>query len=168
MLQVFPQVVPPPLLTLALHHVQDVMKQSPPDEVIGREGKQSSNDPYMERWYLLRRNLQSNIYNVYLHRFVREDPEDLHDHPWANVSVVLHGSYVEHSHSLDGRRIDTRKAGDIVMRAAEDRHAIISVEPGTVTLFATGPKVREWGFWMNEVFVPWREYRALKDRQEAA
>lgn len=165
MLQVYPQAVPPPLLSWALQHCQDVIQQSAPDEIIGRG---MLGEPYMERWYLLRKNEQSGVENIYLHRFVRNDPEDLHDHPWTNASIVLHGKYVERSWTLDGRRTATRSAGDIIIRNAEDRHAIIGIEPGTTTLFITGPKVREWGFWLNDQFVHWLEYRALKHRQRNA
>lgn len=164
MLQVYPEALPPPLLAMALGHAQDVMQQSAPDEIIGRDGKTSSNDPYLERWHLLR----SGGGHIYLHRFLRSDPEDLHDHPWPNCSIVLHGRYVENSWSLDGSRRETRNPRDIVVRAPEDRHAIVGVQPGTVTLFITGQKVREWGFWMGGTFVHHREYRARKNRQEAA
>jgi hypothetical protein len=59
-----------------------------------------------------------------------------------------------------------RNPGDVVIRGADVRHAIRSVEPGTISLFITGPKVREWGFWLDDGFVPWRDYRAAKDNQE--
>lgn len=167
MLQVYPALIPAPLLSHALHYCQDIIQQSGPDEVIGRRGKVSNDEPYMERWHIVRKN-QGGIYNIYLHRFLRDDPEDLHDHPWANASIVLSGRYVEQSWSLDGRRTDTRVAGDIVIRTAEERHAITGIEPGTTTLFITGPKVREWGFWLDEQFIHWREYRARMDRGKAA
>src|SRR6266851_1035097 len=32
---------------------------------------------------------------VYIHRWNRSDPDDLHDHPWDNVSVVLTVGYWE-------------------------------------------------------------------------
>jgi hypothetical protein len=167
-LQVYPQSVPPPLLSWALAHAQEIIRQREPDEVIGRRGKQSRDvDPYMGRWHLLRKNQLSGIENIYLHRFVRSDPEDLHDHPWANASILLSGTYTE----LGGRPVwgiseAVRNPGDVVIRGADVRHAIRSVEPGTISLFITGPKVREWGFWLDDGFVPWRDYRAAKDNQE--
>lgn len=166
MLQVYPQAVPPPLLSWALQHCQGVIQdQSEPDETIKR-GMLGA--PYMQRWHLLRKNEQSGLENIYLHRFVNSDPEDLHDHPWANASIVLSGRYVEQSWTPSGRRTDTRNAGDIIIRNSEDRHAITSVEPGTITLFITGPKVREWGFWLNDQFVHWLDYRAFKYRERNA
>jgi hypothetical protein len=166
MLQAYPQIVPPPLLSWALAHCQDVIQRQPkPDEIIKRG---MLGEPYMQRWHLLRKNEQSGLENIYLHRFVSSDPEDLHDHPWANASIVLSGRYVEQSWTLDGRRTDTRVAGDVVIRNAEDRHAITGVEPGTTTLFITGPKVREWGFWLDGQFVHWLEYRAIKHRERNA
>lgn len=163
MLQVYPQGVPPQLLAWGLEQAQEVIRQRNPDEIIGRRGKQSRGiDPYMERWHLLRKNQLSGIENIYLHRFVRSDPEDLHDHPWANASILLSGGYTEHG----GHGFWVRHPGDIVIRGAEVRHAIIEVDPGTISLFITGPKVRDWGFWLVGAFVPWRDYRAAKDQQQ--
>ncbi len=59
-----------------------------PDETIG-----GTENPYMLRWYIIPRN---KYFNVYLHKFLRSDDDRaLHDHPWANVSIILRGSYYE-------------------------------------------------------------------------
>jgi hypothetical protein len=156
----FPAAVPPPLLGLLSGHAHDYIASREPDEVIGRG---VANDSFFQRWYLLRKNVIPGIENLYLHRFLRSDLEDVHDHPWSNASLVISGQYVEWVDSEDWTDRQTRNAGDIVIRSPEDRHAIIGVTPGTLTLFATGPKVRDWGFWELGEFIPWQSYRAWKD-----
>lgn len=53
----------------------------------------SEGDFYLDRWYVIPRNLW---FNIYLHHTLRDDdPQALHDHPWWNVSLVLKGGYWE-------------------------------------------------------------------------
>lgn len=130
-----------------------VMSSRKPDFVIGGD--------YLERWYVIPR---SAFCNVYLHRFRRgDDDRALHDHPWSNTSLVISGRYVEIT--PEGEFL--REPGAVVTREATARHriALLDSEPVT-TLFFTGPKVRDWGFWCGadgERFVPWWEFVAAGD-----
>lgn len=128
---------------------ESIMAGRAPDQIISR-----GDDPFFERWWLLRKG-PGDIENIYLHRFFRSDREDMHDHPWDNVSLVVCGSYREATPA--GTHL--RRRGDIVFRRAEERHAIVSVAPGTISLFVTGAKYREWGFWTPEGFVHHLDYR---------
>lgn len=137
------------------------MASKPADLVIGR----GSNDvPYMERWFITRSFPErgETFPCFYVHRFSWSDQEELHDHPWDNLSIVLRGSYVEDTPAGQF----TRAAGHMVGRSATDTHAIRSVEPGTVTLFMTGPRLREWGFHTAEGFVHHDLFRTWKDGRE--
>lgn len=59
-----------------------------PDVILGRP-----EDPYMLRWWVIPRN---PFLNIYLHKFMRSDDDRaLHDHPWASMSFLLTGSYLE-------------------------------------------------------------------------
>jgi hypothetical protein len=128
----------------------------PPDFVIGGDER-----PYMYRWFLIPRN---RWFNVYLHRFYRSDDDRaLHDHPWFNVSILLRGSYVEHSILAGGiHRHVPRKAGAFKFRAPWTAHRIEIAEP-CWTLFLTGPVVREWGFHCEAGWRPWREFVDERD-----
>jgi hypothetical protein len=56
-----------------------------PDFVIGGDER-----PYLLRWWVIPRN---KVFNVYLHLFLRSDDDRaLHDHPWANASMLLRGA----------------------------------------------------------------------------
>lgn len=124
------------------------MGSRPRDVLIG-----SLSDPYIERWWIIPPNKWSN---VYLHHVRRSDDERaLHDHPWPNTSFLISGSYIEHT--PEGTFV--REAGDVVTRAADALHRL-EVIPGerAISLFMTGPKVREWGFACEHGWVHWRDF----------
>ena len=87
---------------------------------------------------------------------IADDPErPLHDHPWDNQSVILAGGYREvfveqpETRWLEQYRIC--REGRTVQRRAEEAHRLFLL-PGcryTISLFSTGPVVREWGFWFE-------------------
>ena len=39
-------------------------------------------EPYLERYYLFLKERNNFPFNIFLHRFLKSDPDDLHDHPW--------------------------------------------------------------------------------------
>lgn len=118
-----------------------------PDLVIAPDGR-----PYLYRWWVIPRNHDAN---VYFHIQIADDPErPLHDHPWDNQSVILSGGYVDTCQQVFpfGQKIvRTLKAGQVYHRRAEWAHrlTILPGAPYTMTLFATGPTVRDWGFWVE-------------------
>lgn len=117
-----------------------------PDLIIAPDG-----EPYIYRWHVVPRNEEGN---VYLHLQVADDPErPLHDHPWDNQSVILAGGYrevyVEHPDNLWVPRERLATEGRVIQRRAEEAHRLFLL-PGsayTISLFSTGPVVRDWGFW---------------------
>ena len=131
---------------------QAIMRREP-DFVIGND--------YLRRWWVMPRNENCN---VYLHEIVRSDDDRaLHDHPWANSSFILFGGYIEHTPK--GPFI--RQPGDFVERPADALHRL-EVTPGTscVSLFVTGPKVREWGFQCPQGWVHWQDFTDPTDSSQ--
>lgn len=121
-----------------------------PDFVIG--------DDYLRRWWVMPRNAFAN---VYLHEVCKSDDDRaMHDHPWANSSYILFGGYIEHT--PEGSF--TRRAGDFVERPAHALHRL-EIIPGEscISLFCTGPKVREWGFQCPKGWVHWQEFTSPTD-----
>lgn len=111
----------------------------------------------MLRWHLIPRN---RWLNVYLHKFLADDDDRaLHDHPWPSVSIMLWGAVVEHM--PDCSRLVM--AGDIIFRKAEHTHRLAILHKPTWTLFITGRKVREWGFWCPRGWVPWQKFSDPSD-----
>lgn len=129
----------------AMHMWASLIMAREPDFIIG--------DDYMRRWWVIPRNKSCN---VYLHEILHSDDDRaMHDHPWANTSLLIAGSYIEHT--PEGTFI--RRAGDVVQRAAESLHRL-EVIPGerAISLFMTGPIVREWGFACPNGWVHWRDF----------
>jgi hypothetical protein len=120
---------------------------------IGPEG-----DVYMRRWWIIPR---TGLMNIYLHQFLRSDDDRaLHDHPWLNISILLRGSYVEHT----TEKATLRHAPAIVFRRATAAHRIELIDNKPVwTLFLTGPKIREWGFLCPQ---GWRHWKIFVDTRE--
>lgn len=115
-----------------------------PDFVIGGD--------YMHRWYILPRNAMMNLY---LHKTFRSDGDVMHDHPWDNTSMILSGGYREET--PEGNFI--RRPGDVIHRKATDVHRLVLLDDQpSVSLFMTGPKVRDWGFHCPGGWVPWEVF----------
>jgi hypothetical protein len=145
--------LPTPILNLLRRRI---LRRSnfPPDFIIG-----SPDRPYLRRWFVIPRN---NIFNIYLHQFLRSDDDRaLHDHPWWNASILLNGRYVEHTIAAGGinRRVEYR-AGDIKLRGARYAHRIELVDGQCWSLFITGPRLREWGFHCPFGWRHWKEFTA--------
>jgi len=135
-----------------------------PDQIIGGE-----ENPYLYRWHVLPRN---RWFNIYLHNFVRsDDGRALHDHPWWNVSWILRGRYQEitpydtSDPSGSCFLIHDREPGDVNFRMAKSAHRVrlhtrtdLRLPEPAWTLFVTGPRVREWGFWCPKGWRHWREF----------
>lgn len=122
---------------------KSIMRRAP-DFTIGGD--------YMQRWFIIPRNDRMNLY---LHRTLRSDDDVMHDHPWDNMSFVIDGGYTEHTPNS----VIDRKPGDVVSRKADDVHRLqLWHGRPSVSLFMTGPKVREWGFHCPKGWVHWKDF----------
>jgi hypothetical protein len=134
-----------------------------PDFIVG--GPES---PYLRRWWVIPRN---RWFNVYLHQFLRDDDDRaLHDHPWFWCSILLVGSYIEHTIAAGGvHKRKLREAPSIKISGPWRAHRI-ELLPNTLrqpcwTLFITGPRIRDWGFHCPEQgWIPWQRFTAPGDK----
>lgn len=148
-----------------------LFKKRKPDFIVSREGI-----PYLHRWWLIPRN---KFFNVYLHKFLGDDEDRaLHCHPWNSLSILLKGGYIEH---LPGGKIKVYKRFAVIFRPATYAHRIElhkkkvgvvwqnadktegsltekEVSLPALTLFITGPKIREWGFLCPQGFRHWQDF----------
>lgn len=132
-----------------------------PDLVIAPDNK-----PYIFRWHV---TPPKGDANVYFHIQIADDPErPLHDHPWDNFSVILSGGYDETWQQFppDGQMYTRAfRKGDTVFRRGTEAHRLL-LPPGVeyaMTVFSTGPKVRDWGFWYPDGWRDWRDMTRLID-----
>lgn len=139
-----------------------VAGQRPPNFVVGADDPAGA---YLRRWYLIPRN---RFFNVYLHNFLRSDDDRaLHDHPWHWASLLLLGSYIEHTIAAGGiHRATHRAVGSIKLAGPRTAHRVALVESLITqqpfpcwTLFITGPRVRDWGFHCAlQGWIPWQRF----------
>jgi len=123
------------------------------------------NEPYLERYYVFLQERKTFPFNVFLHKFLKSDPDDVHDHPWPFFTVVLRGGYREWTPQFNsqGEKIGEiakwRGPGSFRWASAEQYHRI-ELDPDVTcwTLFMPGPKQREWGFLVKNKWVQWQEY----------
>jgi hypothetical protein len=128
------------------------------------------NEPYLERYYLFLRNRKRFPFNIFLHKFLKSDPDDVHDHPWPYATVILKGGYWEWIPHFDtvGRKTGEyqvwRGPGHFRISKANSFHRI-ELDPDITawTLFMPGPKQRDWGFLVQNKWIQWEQY--LKQRK---
>ena len=114
-----------------------------------------SNEPYLTRYYLFLKDRKWFPFNIFLHNFHKGDLDDLHDHPWPFITIILKGGYWEHTPA--GRF--WRGAGRIRMARCHSLHRV-ELEPGVDvwTLFIPGPKLRDWGFLRKGEWIQHEQY----------
>ena len=128
------------------------------------------NEPYLERYYLFLREREQFPFNVFLHKFLKSDPDDVHDHPWPYATLILKGGYWEWIPHFDtvGRKTGEyqvwRGPGHFRNSKANSFHRI-ELDPDITawTLFMPGPKQRDWGFLVKNKWIQWEQY--LKQRK---
>jgi hypothetical protein len=127
------------------------------------------NEPYLERYYLFLKDRKRFPFNVFLHKFLKGDPADVHDHPWPYATFILAGGYYEWIPQFDAQgRVSCeirkwRGPGHFRICGANSYHRI-ELKPGVTawSLFMPGPQQQEWGFKYNNTWVQHEEYFKLK------
>lgn len=118
------------------------------------------NEPLLERYYLFLKDRTRFPFNVFVHKFCKGDPDEVHDHPWPYFTLILKGGYYEWTPLFDsaGLKIaekrNWRGPGHFRFCKATSYHRIELVRGITPwTLFIPGPQTREWGFLVNNQWV---------------
>ena len=131
-----------------------------------------NNEPYLERYYLFLKDRKHFPFNVFLHKFLKSDPDDLHDHPWPYFTVILKGGYWEWVPEYDaaGNKIAEiakwRAPGHFRLCNSKSLHRI-ELDPGIEcwTLFMPGPQQRDWGFTTRKGWIQHEKYLAQRAQQ---
>ena len=94
-------------------------------------------EPFMIRYYLLfRKRPKWFPFNILLHKILKSDLGDLHDHYWSYITIILKGGYWE----TNENGTFWRGPGYIGFRKASDRHSLKIPEGKTAwTLLIAGP-----------------------------
>lgn len=113
-------------------------------------------EPYLERYYLFLRDRKTFPFNIFLHKFLKSDPDDLHNHPWSYRTLILMGGYWEYT--TEGKfwrgPFSYRYApANTFHRVELDKNI-----PYCWTLFIPGKKVQDWGFQTEKGWVQHEQY----------
>ena len=125
----------------------------------------ADNDPYLERYYIFLKDREHFPFNMFVHKFLKGDPDDVHDHPWSYATLILKGGYYEWipQFNADGTKsCEVRKwrgPGHFRRCGAKSYHRIELADGVTAwTLVMPGPKQRDWGFLVNNQWVQHEQY----------
>ena len=121
----------------------------------------NTDEAYLERYYLLLKDRKDFPFNIFIHKFLKSDPDHLHDHPWPYFTCILRGGYFEHTPA--GKF--WRSPFTCKCNKATDLHKI-ELDPNVEncwTLFIPGKKERDWGFKTDDGWIPNDEYTNKKD-----
>ena len=128
------------------------------------------NEPLLTRYYLFLKDRKKFPFNIFLHKFHKGDPGDVHDHPWPYATLVLKGGYYEwvpefnSKGEMIGEIRHWRGPGHFRICKSTSYHRIELKEGVTPwTLFMPGPQKREWGFLVKNKWVQNEHY--LDDRK---
>ena len=124
-----------------------------------------NNEPYLERYYLFLKDRKKFPFNIFLHKFLKGDPDDVHDHPWSYTTLILKGGYYEWVPIFDdnNKKISEvaswRKPGHFRTCSANSYHRI-ELDPAIEcwTLFMPGKQTKEWGFLVDNKWVENEKY----------
>ncbi len=106
-------------------------------------------EPYLVRYTLF----TCKYFSVKVHNILLSDYQCLHDHPWAFVTFLLKGGYVEHTEK--GSKVYGRFS--LLRRKAEFLHRLEVHQP-VWSFVVTFRKTRMWGFKTPTKWVKWYEY----------
>ena len=119
-------------------------------------------EPYLERYYLFLKERENFPFNVFIHRFLKSDPDDLHDHPWEFRTIILAGGYWEHRE----KGIYWRGPGSYIYAPINTFHRVELDKniPYCWTLFIPGKRVKDWGFDTEKGWVQHEQYLMEKKK----
>jgi hypothetical protein len=128
-----------------------------------------NNEPYLERYYLFLKDRSWFPFNIFLHKFLKGDPDDVHDHPWAYATLILKGGYWEwipqfHEDGTKSCEIGKwRGPGHFRICKPNSFHRI-ELEEGITpwTLFMPGPQKKDWGFLVKNKWIQNEKYMTMR------
>ena len=122
--------------------------------------RKGNNSPYLTRY----RIIDTPWFGVFVHQMHRPDASPiLHDHPWAFVSFVLRGGYIERykdMSDLTDAQVHVRRINHFNLKRLRDAHYISMLDrTPTWTLVFVGATERVWGYWERGTNEGW--YRTI-------
>ena len=130
----------------------------------------TSEEPLLTRYYIFLKDRAKFPFNVFIHKFHKSDPDDVHDHPWPYATLILAGGYYEYTPNFEnglmiGETKHWRGPGHFRICSPASYHRI-ELKDGVTpwTLFMPGPQKREWGFLVKNKWIHNDNY--LQERRQ--
>lgn len=125
----------------------------------------TESEPYLERYYIFLKDRKKFPFNIFIHRFLKSDPDDLHDHPWPFISIILKGGYWEHT----PKGKFWRGPGYVNWARSKALHRVeLDANVNECwTLFIPGPQVRDWGFVRQGKWIQFEKYFEMRKQEKA-
>ena len=132
-----------------------------------------ADEPLLERYYVFLKDRTWFPFNVFVHKFCKSDPDDVHDHPWPYATLILKGGYYEWLPQFNskGEKIGElqvwRRPGHFRICGANSYHRI-ELDPSVEcwSLFMPGPQKRKWGFLVGNKWIESEEYLSKMATQQ--
>ena len=114
--------------------------------------------PYMRRWVF-----NFYLFSIRIHQWYNsDDTRYKHNHAFNFLVFVLKGNYLD----VQDNTSDFLSAGSIRYRKANHKHFVGWPVPGTITLLLCGPKIQNWGFFVNNKMMrPLRYFKRYGHQQ---
>ena len=144
-----------------------------------------NDEPYLERYYIFMKDrIETFPFNIFIHKFLKSDPDDLHDHPWGFFTFIIAGGYWEYQcedeppcKDVDKAVVTDEAERNVVKKwrgpgffqsvTAHHTHRIeIDPEsPACWTLFVPRLRVQKWGFFKNNNWIEADQYLAERKKK---
>ena len=111
--------------------------------------KRNDNVDYLIRYSML----SCKLFSIKIHNILVSDYDCLHNHPWAFVTFLLKGGYVEYT----PKGSHVYGAGSLLYRPATYIHKLEIHQP-VWTFVITFKKIRPWGFFTSKGWIEWFNY----------
>ena len=144
-----------------------------------------NDEPYLERYYIFMKDRSEQFpFNIFIHKFLKSDPDDLHDHPWGFFTFIIAGGYWEYQFE-DGppckdadkaaetdeaeRKLVKKWRGPGFFQSVPAHHThrieIDPERPACWTLFVPRLRVQKWGFFKNNNWIEADQYLAERKKE---
>lgn len=128
--------------------------------ITGASGQGLTIDIYMVRYVIFK----NQYFSLYLHRFLRSDRDDMHDHPWNFWTYIISGVYYEYTpkgvnyRSTLFNRLVRRQATDLHKVVLARHYSLKEIREAPFTICLCGKRRKGWGFLKEGKIIPWKDY----------
>lgn len=132
----------------------------------------------LKRWFVWGSDTTAPLgFRILVHKLCRSDSDrECHDHPWPFISIVLWRGYMEQIERPEPGQhpehptviVRRNRPGMVLFRKATHRHRVVlrdETKPSWTLVFTRSPQ-RSWGFWRDGVWIHWKEFVALRCKEQ--